>query len=190
MFQLLSLPFDQGLSVLNFPLRLVFSWFYFLLGSTNFLTILMCRIYSFSDANSHTNQVRDMTIIIHSFDVFELFIFAIWLRTSFWIFLGVQDFCDFNFYDYLDNVFQKVKLQKYWTPRKIQNGKSLIKWQNQKHKHIKRMDNNCHIPHLVQAYSYVKNGTLNLVLKLAQTHICLTVASNSIIDYVTARNRL
>ena len=26
---------------------------------------------------------------------------------------------------------QKVKSQKYWTPKKIQNAKSLIKWQNQ-----------------------------------------------------------
>ena len=27
-----------------------------------------------------------------------------------------------------------------------------------------RMDNNCHIPDLVQAFSYVKNNGLNLVL--------------------------
>ena len=47
---------------------------------------------------------------------------------------------------------------------KIENGKSLIKWQNQKHKHIKRIDNNCHIPDLVHAFSYVQNGGLNLVL--------------------------
>ena len=33
----------------------------------------------------------------------------------------------------------KVKSQKYWTPRKIQNGKFLIKWQNQMIKHIKRI---------------------------------------------------
>ena len=38
-----------------------------------------------------------------------------------------------------------------------------MKWQNQKSSHIKRMDNNCHIPDLVQAYSYVENGGLNLV---------------------------
>ena len=42
------------------------------------------------------------------------------------------------------------------TPRKIQKGKSLIKWQNQKLKHIKRMDNNCHTPVLLQAFSYVE----------------------------------
>ena len=39
----------------------------------------------------------------------------------------------------------KVNSQKYWNPRKIQNEKFLIKWQNQNPKHIKRMDNNCHI---------------------------------------------
>ena len=50
---------------------------------------------------------------------------------------------------------------------KIQKGKSQIKWQNQKFKHIKRMNNNCHIPDLVQAVSYVENGGLNLVLWLA-----------------------
>ena len=59
---------------------------------------------------------------------------------------------------------KKVKSQKYWTPRKIQNGKSLIKRQNQKRKHIKLMDNNCYIPDLVYAFSYVENGGLSLVL--------------------------
>ena len=34
---------------------------------------------------------------------------------------------------------------------------------SQKLKHIKRMDN-CHIPDLVQAFSNVENGGLNLVL--------------------------
>ena len=47
---------------------------------------------------------------------------------------------------------------------KIHNGKSLIKWQNQNHKQIERMDNNCHIADLVQAFSYVENVELNLVL--------------------------
>ena len=42
--------------------------------------------------------------------------------------------------------------------------KSLIKWQNQMIILIKRMDNNCHIPDLVQAFSNVENGGLNLVL--------------------------
>ena len=39
---------------------------------------------------------------------------------------------------------KKVKQQKCRTPRKIQNGKFLIKWQNQNLKHIERMQNNCH----------------------------------------------
>ena len=47
----------------------------------------------------------------------------------------------------------KVKSQKYWFLRKIQSGKSQIKWQNQKLKHMKQMDNNCHIPDFVQAFS-------------------------------------
>ena len=52
-------------------------------------------------------------------------------------------------------IISKVKSQKYRTPRKIQNGKSIIKWQNQK---LKRMDTNCHITDLVQAFSCVDNG--------------------------------
>ena len=61
-------------------------------------------------------------------------------------------------------MFQKEKSQKYWTPRNIQNGKFLIKRQNQMIKQIKRMDNNCHIPDLVQAFSNKENGGLNMVL--------------------------
>ena len=56
----------------------------------------------------------------------------------------------------------KSKITK--TARKIQKGKSLIKWQNQKLKHNKRVVSNCHIPDLVQTFSYVENGGLNLVL--------------------------
>ena len=41
---------------------------------------------------------------------------------------------------------KNVKSQKY-------NGKSLIKWQIRNLKRIKRMDNNCHILDLVQAFS-------------------------------------
>ena len=45
----------------------------------------------------------------------------------------------------------KNKITKILT-LKIQKGKSLIKWQNQKHqKYIKRRDNNSHIPDLVHA---------------------------------------
>ena len=47
---------------------------------------------------------------------------------------------------------------------KIPNGKFQIKWQNKKLKHIKRMDNNCHIPDLAQTFSHGDNGGLNLVL--------------------------
>ena len=58
----------------------------------------------------------------------------------------------------------KVTSQKYWAPNKDQNGKSLIKWQNQNLKHVKRIDNNCHIPDLVQTFSYAENDGINLVL--------------------------
>ena len=50
----------------------------------------------------------------------------------------------------------KVKAQKN-TPRKIQMAKSKLK-------HIKRMDNNCHIRELVQAFSYVEKSRWKLVL--------------------------
>ena len=43
------------------------------------------------------------------------------------------------------------------------------------------MDNNCHIPDLLQSFSYVENGGLNLVLNLAKLGTCMTVASHSII---------
>ena len=54
------------------------------------------------------------------------------------------------------NRCKKVNSIKYLTPKKIQNGKSQIKWQNQKLKYNKRMVNNCHILDLVQVFSYVK----------------------------------
>ena len=41
---------------------------------------------------------------------------------------------------------------------KIQNEKSLIKWQNQKLKHIKQTDNNCHFPDLEHTFDHVENG--------------------------------
>ena len=43
------------------------------------------------------------------------------------------------------------------------------------------MDNNCHIPDLVQVFSYEENDGLNMVLKLAKAFTCMTVALNSII---------
>ena len=53
---------------------------------------------------------------------------------------------------------RKLKQQKYLTPRKFINSESVIKGQNIKVKYIKQMDNNCHIPVFVQAFSYVENG--------------------------------
>ena len=43
------------------------------------------------------------------------------------------------------------------------------------------MDKNCHIPDLVQAFSNVENGGLNLVLKLAKPLTSMSGSSNSII---------
>ena len=54
-------------------------------------------------------------------------------------------------------------------------------------KHIKRMDNNCHFPDLVQAFSNVENGGLNLVYS-AKPLACMTFGSNSII-FTTMREQ-
>ena len=43
------------------------------------------------------------------------------------------------------------------------------------------MNYNCHISDLVHAFSYVENGGLKLILKLAKLLTSMTVASNSII---------
>ena len=43
------------------------------------------------------------------------------------------------------------------------------------------MENNCHIPTLVQAFSYKEKVELTFMLWLAKPHTCMTVASNSII---------
>ena len=60
---------------------------------------------------------------------------------------------------------EKSKITKILNSEENQFGKSIITWQNQKNKtHQKRMDKNCHIPDLVQAFSNVENGGLNLVL--------------------------
>ena len=64
---------------------------------------------------------------------------------------------------------KKVKSQKYWTPRKFQKGKLLIKRHYQKLKHIKRMDNNCHNPDLVEAISFIENVWMNLFFKAIKT---------------------
>lgn len=63
---------------------------------------------------------------------------------------------------------------------KIQNGNYLIKWQKQKLKPIKRVDNSSHLPpgDFVRAFSFVEqklHGKLNLVLKLTKPHPCMTV---------------
>ena len=42
-----------------------------------------------------------------------------------------------------------------------------------KSKHIKRIDNNCYFPGLVQTFAYVENGGLILLLKLAKPLTCM-----------------
>ena len=72
---------------------------------------------------------------------------------------------------------------------KIQNAKSLMKWQNQMIKHIKRMDNNCHITDLVQAFFkcrkwWIEPGVivLNLYMTAATGVFKLTVLVISMIS--------
>ena len=48
-----------------------------------------------------------------------------------------------------------------WTFKKIQNGKSLIKWQNQNLNHVKRMDNIGHTPDLIRTiFMWILHGLL------------------------------
>ena len=61
-------------------------------------------------------------------------------------------------------VILKSKITKILNSEENSKRKVLIKWQNQMIKHIKQMDNNCNIPDLVQAFSNVENGGLNLLL--------------------------
>lgn len=49
-----------------------------------------------------------------------------------------------------------MKSQIYCIPRKIQKGKFIIKWQDQKLKHIKQMNNKCQIPNLGKYFSCKK----------------------------------
>ena len=70
-------------------------------------------------------------------------------------------------------ILQKLNHKNTELQGKIQKGNSLVKWQNQKLKHIKRMDNKCHIPDMVQALSHVDNGVLNLVLEVAKLLTCI-----------------
>ena len=57
----------------------------------------------------------------------------------------------------------KVKSQKYRTPSKIQNGKSLIKWQTKSS--LTNTSNACittlNIPDLVYTFSYVEHRGFN-----------------------------
>ena len=68
-------------------------------------------------------------------------------------------------------------------------GKSLIKWQNQMTKHIKRMNNNCHIPHLVQAFSNVENRIhIHLVEKTSivmKTYQLIEVSIKELLSYTS-----
>ena len=63
----------------------------------------------------------------------------------------------------MTNKSKRTKIQIFG---KIEIGKSIVKRQNQKLKHINRLENNCHIPDLVHAFPYVDNGGINLVLYL------------------------
>ena len=65
--------------------------------------------------------------------------------------------------------YQKTRHQKkkiYKKSQKIMSSEenSKLKVHNQMAKHIKRLNNNCHIPDLVQAFTNVENGGLNRVL--------------------------
>ena len=73
---------------------------------------------------------------------------------------GIDD----NNYNCCCDLDLKAKYQKYRTQGKFKIGKSLIKWQKLKPKHIIRIENSCHIPDLVQVFPYVENSGLNLVL--------------------------
>ena len=65
----------------------------------------------------------------------------------------------------INDKLKKNKITKILNLEENQFGKSIITWQNQITKRIKkRMVKNCHIPDLVQAFSNVENGGLNLVL--------------------------
>ena len=77
-----------------------------------------------------------------------------------------------NYINHISNVFnvdEKVTCMQKLNHKKLNSEenskrKSLFKCQSQKIKHIKRMDNNGHIPDLIQAFSYAENGGPNLVL--------------------------
>ena len=59
---------------------------------------------------------------------------------------------------------EKSKITNILNSEVISKRKVPNQMANQKLKHIKRLDNNCYIPDLIQAFSNVENGGLNLVL--------------------------
>ena len=61
-------------------------------------------------------------------------------------------------------ISEKCKITKILNSKKNSKRKVSIKCQYQMIKHVIRMDNNCNIPDLVQTFSNVENGGLNLVL--------------------------
>ena len=67
----------------------------------------------------------------------------------------------------------KSKITEKKNPSKTGSVKFFIKWQNQKLKHIKRMNS------WIQVFQYVENGGLNLVLQVAKPPTCMTVAQYS-----------
>ena len=74
----------------------------------------------------------------------------------------------------------KNKITKILNSDENSKQNSLINCQNQK---LKRMVNNCYIPDLVQAFSYVENCGLNLSVQyrhLANTHYNLTKIKGSL----------
>ena len=52
------------------------------------------------------------------------------------------------------------------------------------------MENNCHIPDLVQEYPCVENGGLNLVLQLAKPLICMAVPRRRETDNIKVKRRI
>ena len=63
------------------------------------------------------------------------------------------------------HVLIKSKITKILNSEENSIGKSLITWQNQRIKRIKRMDNNCLIPGLVQAFIERERPHFSLILR-------------------------
>lgn len=67
----------------------------------------------------------------------------------------------------------KSKITNLLNPRKIQNGMSLIKRQNQKLIQIKRIENDCLISDLLQIFPFEENDGLSLMSLLVKTLNCI-----------------